>query len=703
MAIKPSGGFARISSDAHGQESKSVLQRRYGTVQSIGDGTVDVLPDDLSGLKRKLALRGGIPAVGDRVEIQDIDGQITAQAVATAQPSARGAGQVILAGPSIGGGGSSFPLVHAFTHAAGGSDPLTPAAIGAATSSDITAAINTHLAAGDPHTMYLLASGARNMGGTLNVQHLIPELANTYDLGSLSLPWRRIYASEFDTSTLVAGAVQSIGGKVIVAKDTGVLPGQIVAADSTINFGATMTPNDFLLFQGLGQLEYMQVGALVSGTTYNVTRNLDGSGANDWPSGAVWVDLGYNGDGYITLDAGTGAPIITLNLAGTAYNGYTTPVQIDANGLAILTKSVEYTAGKIKFSTAAGVSVLDISTKEISAYEEDAYITAGSNFTGTDKSGYLALMAKGKDTAGNNTSAAVQIAGGTNPLAWPAVRMVVVDVASAKAGTSNFYLYGNSASLDVPFALSDNLIFTGTGKRITGDFSNATQSNRLLFQTNAVNASTNVGVIPNGTGNSAYITVFGSSDPTNSSIGNLIVDTAAVAVNSTVSGTGTQLPLAFRIGAVEKARLRTDGIFYSNGIACRVYNSAAISIPNNAWTALAFDTERYDTDTMHSISVNTSRITFTTAGIYHIGGNVEWAAFGSAADLGIAIRINGTTYIAKDIYEPGTATIAKNINAPWNAAAGNYAELMVYQNVGAAHNINATSAYSPEFWAEKVG
>jgi hypothetical protein len=78
----------------------------------------------------------------------------------------------------------------------------------------------------------------------------------------------------------------------------------VLASDTTIDFGQAMTPGDFLLLRSEGQMEFMQVGSLVTGTIYNVTRNLDGSGANDWPAGSVFAVLGNQGDGRIEFVAG---------------------------------------------------------------------------------------------------------------------------------------------------------------------------------------------------------------------------------------------------------------------------------------------------------------------------------------------------------------------------------------------------------------
>ena len=47
----------------------------------------------------------------------------------------------------------------------------------------------------------------------------------------------------------------------------------------------------------------------------------------------------------------------------------------------------------------------------------------------------------------------------------------------------------------------ENLNFGGTGRRITGDFSNATVANRVGFQSSTTNGNTYVLAVPNGTGN----------------------------------------------------------------------------------------------------------------------------------------------------------------------------------------------------------
>jgi hypothetical protein len=182
-------------------------------------------------------------------------------------------------------------------------------------------------------TASLTWTGNEAFQGGLTTRHILPEISDGYDLGAGDKLWRRIYASEFDTFVLKANAVSVIGGKLVVAKAEGALSVAVDNSQTSIDFGVAMTADDIILLRTLAQVEYMQVGTLVSGTTYNVTRNLDGSGANAWPAGSVWLNLGYNGTGRIELDAES-TPRISIKQQGTTYNTLLgEPVRIgDLNG-----------------------------------------------------------------------------------------------------------------------------------------------------------------------------------------------------------------------------------------------------------------------------------------------------------------------------------------------------------------------------------
>lgn len=107
---------------------------------------------------------------------------------------------------------------------------------------------------------------------------------------------------------------------------------------------------------------------------------------------------------------------------------------------------------------------------------------------------------------------------------------------------------------------SGNLTFTGTGNRITGDFSNATIANRVAFQTSTVNGATQLAVIPNGTSNTTTLQIYNTNDPANSSRGIFgAVGTTEIRLTSDITGTGTYLPMTFYTGGSERVRIDTSG------------------------------------------------------------------------------------------------------------------------------------------------
>ena len=79
-------------------------------------------------------------------------------------------------------------------------------------------------------------------------------------------------------------------------------------------------------------------------------------------------------------------------------------------------------------------------------------------------------------------------------------------------------------------------------------------------------------------------------------------------------------------------------------ISARAYHNTTQSIPNATDTALAMNSEEYDTDTIHDTATNNSRLTFKTAGKYLVWAEIEWAANGTGERF-VAIKKNGTTNV----------------------------------------------------------
>lgn len=140
---------------------------------------------------------------------------------------------------------------------------------------------------------------------------------------------------------------------------------------------------------------------------------------------------------------------------------------------------------------------------------------------------------------------------------------------------------------------------------------------------------------------------------------------------------------------------------YTKG--ARVYNSASISIPNNTWTVLPFNSQRRDTDTIHDPVTNNSYLTCKTAGVYVIIGQASFTA-SAVGERHWQIRLNGITgigYADTDAMAAGAPFF--NPTTIYDLALNDYVELMVFQNSGGPLNIIYAPQKTPEFMMQRIG
>jgi len=141
--------------------------------------------------------------------------------------------------------------------------------------------------------------------------------------------------------------------------------------------------------------------------------------------------------------------------------------------------------------------------------------------------------------------------------------------------------------------------------------------------------------------------------------------------------------------------------------ACAVYNSAAIPLTNGDWTTLTFDSERFDTDAMHSTSSNTSRLTIPAggAGWYSLDLNVTISlASGSPGNTDVALRfiLDGTTVFKQWKLNNLVAMGDYSLSALYYFSSASYIQSQVYVNPDGGTSsleITANGNYSPEFRA----
>lgn len=129
----------------------------------------------------------------------------------------------------------------------------------------------------------------------------------------------------------------------------------------------------------------------------------------------------------------------------------------------------------------------------------------------------------------------------------------------------------------------------------------------------------------------------------------------------------------------------------------RVYRSTTQSIPNGAWTALSFDAERWDSDSIHDNVTNPSYLTCRTAGKYLVTFTAGYTA-NATGMRGWCFRVNGgqlqavvmaLTMGAGQTHYGGATVIV-------DLAAGDYIECLVYQNSGGNLTVTSEPMYSPE-------
>ena len=139
-------------------------------------------------------------------------------------------------------------------------------------------------------------------------------------------------------------------------------------------------------------------------------------------------------------------------------------------------------------------------------------------------------------------------------------------------------------------------------------------------------------------------------------------------------------------------------------IGCRVYNSGNIVCGTGAWTYLTFDSERYDTDGMHSTIANTGRIYPAHKGVYLITGHVQLDVIGSGVIAALAIQyFPGYLQIASQYMESGTVNKTDiSVSTAYALNVGDWVALQVYHNAGGNRNALVTGNKSPEFTATRL-
>lgn len=146
-----------------------------------------------------------------------------------------------------------------------------------------------------------------------------------------------------------------------------------------------------------------------------------------------------------------------------------------------------------------------------------------------------------------------------------------------------------------------------------------------------------------------------------------------------------------------------------------VYHSANQTVPTNSQTTLTWDTEHFNTDGVHSISVNPSRLN-VPVGVSKVKVGFSVYISGGGATGYIRLRVEHPAMVFPKIHPPGA--VLPNISIPGNSSGNivnassgvinvdpsgdGYFMFHAYQNSGSSVTIWGGIASSTFFWLEII-
>lgn len=135
--------------------------------------------------------------------------------------------------------------------------------------------------------------------------------------------------------------------------------------------------------------------------------------------------------------------------------------------------------------------------------------------------------------------------------------------------------------------------------------------------------------------------------------------------------------------------LRDNLEFLGAPPACSVFNSGPQSLSNGVFVAMTANSERWDTDGMHSLVSQTSRITINTAGFYLFNATLTFVANAvGARAIGYAVNGGSTKQVQAQDNAGGSVNSVLTASFPELLTPGDFVEIQGWQATGGS--LNAT-------------
>jgi hypothetical protein len=161
---------------------------------------------------------------------------------------------------------------------------------------------------------------------------VLPNSGYTKNLGALTNKFLALHVAELWAETLVAqNTIATIGGRILVGPTTTLTSDLASGATSMSVKHNQMVSGARVVLQVNNAIEWIAVTSAASGSgpyTYSISRDLDGSGANNWTAGDAVFNTGTTANGFIDLYSvagviagSTAGPTIVGNVrTGTTYS-----------------------------------------------------------------------------------------------------------------------------------------------------------------------------------------------------------------------------------------------------------------------------------------------------------------------------------------------------------------------------------------------
>jgi len=138
----------------------------------------------------------------------------------------------------------------------------------------------------------------------------------------------------------------------------------------------------------------------------------------------------------------------------------------------------------------------------------------------------------------------------------------------------------------------------------------------------------------------------------------------------------------------------TNHLSQTKGIGAYVYRTSAVSWANNAWSPVSFESiyweEKPSWLASHWASGDPSKLTARAYGIYSINASIRFAA-NATGQRGVAIIKNGVSICTSYLQTTSAGTPQVHIATHWLMNVGDYIQVNVFQNSGAALNLEYLS------------